>query len=188
MDYNHVMIDLETLGLEPGCAVLSIGLVHFNTTEHGVEQFEEILKRSRHWAIDIGTLMSPYTIDPVTRRWHEEDASRAKHLGDLEKMAMDAGVALEEITKEVRGYFVWGNSPSFDCNILRNLLFREKIHTNPWPFWAERDVRTALDMGGVDKKKIVVSGFIAHHADHDAAFQVHCVQQAYKNCTNGIGY
>src|ERR1700753_1032031 len=35
----HVMLDLETLGKEPGCVILSIGAIAFNPTET-LTQFE----------------------------------------------------------------------------------------------------------------------------------------------------
>ena len=66
---------------------------------------------------------------------------------------------------------VWGNGATFDCTILRNTYQRHNIEC-PWAFWAERDLRTIVDVSGLNKWDVPKpDGFIAHHAEWDAKYQ-----------------
>ena len=71
-----------------------------------------------------------------------------------------------------------GNGATFDNVILRNLYARF-LRVFPLPFWADRDLRTAVDMGNVDTREIPFVG-IKHYSLDDALHQVKILKAAIK--------
>lgn len=176
--YQHISLDIETLGLEPGCVVLSIGMTPFNT--HYTEDFDTLLTRSQHWAIDRETT-NEYLVDLNTLAWHTKEPERAEHL----KFLATCGRSLFTVLREVQDFvskfsspFIWANSPQFDCSILKYVFNREKIDC-PWDFRQERDLRTALHIANIQKSNARPDTFKPHQADHDAAFQAMQIQRAF---------
>lgn len=125
------MVDIETLGLEPGCALLSVGAVKFDTDGLG-----ETFYRS----VDLGSCDDAgLHIDAGTLDWWlgQDDAVTG---------VLRGGDPLEEVLTDFVEWFpdgaeVWANSPSFDCEILK-ACFEAVGLSEPWAFRDERDVRT----------------------------------------------
>jgi hypothetical protein len=128
---DRVMVDIETLGLDPGAAILSIGAVEFDDDGLGREFYEEISLESCQ---DAGL-----TIDAGTLEWwlsQDDDVSDILRGGD----------PLVGVLMSFREWFpdgaeVWANSPSFDCEHLE-AAFDAVGMDEPWEFRDERDVRT----------------------------------------------
>lgn len=128
---ERVMVDIETLGIEPGSAILSIGAVEFAPGGLGDEFYREISLESCQDAglhIDAGTL----------EWWLNQD--------DAVTGILTGGDPLEDVLGSFWCWFpdgaeVWANSPSFDCEMLE-AAFDGVGMTEPWEFHDERDVRT----------------------------------------------
>lgn len=176
--YEHVSLDIETLGLEPGCVILSIGLTPFNIG--GIDEFFTLLGRTKHWAISRETT-DHYRVDQDTLAWHLNNRQRASMLDYYDQIARPLVEVLEQVVENIDpAGFVWANSPSFDCSILKHVLNREKVSI-PWHFSRELDLRTALYVANINKQKIKPAGFVPHRADHDAAYQAHLIQMCCHN-------
>lgn len=129
---ERAMIDIETLGTEPGCVIVSIGAVRFDL-EHGVTDslFVSVDPESCQalgMEIDAGTLAW----------WLGQPAEAREQLtgGD------DLEIALRELRAFVDGAEeVWANSPSFDLAILDEAFDAVGL-SSPWEFWEQRDYRT----------------------------------------------
>lgn len=129
---ERVMVDIETLGLETGAAILSIGAVKFTEDGLGDEFYEEVSLASCQEA--------GLEIDAETLEWwlDQDDAVTG---------ILTGGRRLEDVLGDFYGWFpndgaeVWANSPSFDCEHLEN-AFDTIGMTEPWEFRDERDVRT----------------------------------------------
>jgi len=67
---DRVMIDIETLGTEPGCAILSIGAVHFTAAGRGETLYRNIDRASCE---DAGL-----EIDEETVKWWSEQDEAAQ--------------------------------------------------------------------------------------------------------------
>lgn len=150
-----ISIDLETLGKGPDAVILAIGIadshgVAFSATPSVAEQ------------VALGR-----TIEDDTLHWwfQQSDAARGALVRKPE--------SLDTVRQVVRDYFrraaeeyeefrVWGNSPSFDCEILGHFL-----GDKPWPYWQERDVRTAREI--LDDR---TQPRVAHSALSDAEAQL----------------
>lgn len=131
------MIDLETLGLDPGCTILSLGAAEFD--EDGVVEtfYRNISLRSCDEAgleIDAGTL----------EWWLGQDETVQDQLG--------GGEELLEVLRDFSRFYdgadeIWGNSPSFDCEIL-SAAYDAVQYPVPWGFRDERCFRTLKNMPG----------------------------------------
>lgn len=194
------MIDIETLGVRPTSLILSIGVTVFDRKEE--QSFDELLQQqTNYWVIkqplvyscifdgqmDTFKLLhgSHFTFDKSTFDWwtekHREGLINLFAASESEGVGLvDALNNLNKVIISQRINKVWGNSPSFDCVILRNAFAVTEAGAGEpaWPFWDERDLRTLLDEKKVNKGNFVQSSFIPHRADHDAAFQARLVQHA----------
>jgi hypothetical protein len=130
-DIDRVMIDIETLGLDPGAAILSIAAVRFD---------EEGLGESFGRSVSLATCQEAgLTIDAETLEWWLEQDTAAK-------MILTGGVSLSEALLEFDDFYgdadeIWANSPSFDCELLER-AYAAVGETEPWAFHEERCYRT----------------------------------------------
>jgi hypothetical protein len=169
-----VMLDLETLGTMPGCVILSIGAVAFDSTAiHAT--FEALLDpRSCQRA--------GLTIDADTVMWWlgQEEAARAAL---IRGSTMSLNAALTEFTSWLnpgeRTIRLWSKGPSFDATVLR-AAYRAADLVVPWDFRQERCVRTILDLTGVDGGDYREMGEPRHQALSDALAQTRAVQEALR--------
>jgi len=153
---NRYMIDIETIGLEPGAAIISIGAVKFDRTGLGRSFFRSINPQSCQAAgleIEAGTL----------EWWLDQDETARKQLR--------GGDDLEAVLDDFRDWLldcdeVWANSPSFDCEML-DIAFDAVGLEEPWSFQDERDYRTLTSLVDVD---VQLDG-TDHHALDDAKHQ-----------------
>lgn len=156
-DKERVMLDIETLGLEPGVAILSIGAVKFDRGGAG-ETFDRSISLSSCQEAGL-------TIDAGTLEWwlDQEDAARE---------VLTGGDRLGRVLGEFRMFYgdaeeIWAYSPQFDCSILSH-AYESFDEVPPWTYKDERDCRTLaalpvwpdLEQGGVE-----------HNALDDAIYQ-----------------
>lgn len=173
MPLNNVMLDLETWGTRPGCAIRSVGAVTFDPygTSTGDEFYLNI--------DDASCASAKLHKDPDTVRWWSQQSREAQDslLRDpvpLRKVA----VAFCGWWRKSRGIFLWGQGANFD-GVLWEHALRAVDHAPPWRFYDTRDTRTAYDMGQFDSRTIKRRGTY-HNALDDAKHQVACVQAAYR--------
>lgn len=156
---DRVMVDIETLGLEPGAAILSIGAVRFGAGQLG-ETFEETISLTS--CQDAGL-----SIDADTLEWWLDQDEDAQHV-------LTGGEPLADVLEAFRTWYIgadeiWANSPSFDCEMLECAFDAVGLET-PWMFYDERCYRTLqslpvapdIDHDGVE-----------HDALDDAEHQAH---------------
>ena len=156
-DVDRVMLDIETMGLEPGSAILSIGACRFDAHGIGETYYDEI---------DIDScLEAGLEIDNDTREWWSDQPEQLVPDGDK-----PIGVSLVSFSQWLRSETfdeIWANSPSFDLAILET-AYELTDYQVPWKFYETRDVRTVrslpcaveLEMDGRE-----------HHALDDAVHQ-----------------
>jgi hypothetical protein len=147
----HIMIDLETLGLDPATApIIQIAAVAFNL---GVDHVA--LTPLFTAPIDARScLMAPFNrrLDPETVTWWAktdpalfiEIMENPVRLG-LQRALVELGNWMSSI--EVEG--VWGNGPTFDISILET-CYKQADIAIPWSYRVIRDVRTMAMIAGED--------------------------------------
>lgn len=178
-DFNmttHAMIDIETLGTEPGCVVLSVGAVKFDPFN------SETPHAPMLWKLDIDSQSNKGRIirDDTIEWWGKQDA----HVQEA-AFSIDDRVTVEDFMKELNKWVngvekIWCQGPQFDMVILENLYEQYEHHHN-WAFWQIMDCRTIFNMLPVDPRKAIQENL--HDALADAHWQAVCVQQTYKHFT-----
>jgi len=173
MKLRHVMIDLETMGLRPNAAIVSIGAVIFDP-RYG--------KKADGFYTELAWRQQCRNIDSGTKEWWGKQNPKAKK-------ALSGTAELGEQLEELAFWLpndckVWGNGPTFDISILEDAYIQHDIEI-PWKFWNVRDCRTIKDLyesarGGFDKK----SGGTLHNALDDAQYQADYVIEMWNKILN----
>jgi exodeoxyribonuclease VIII len=181
MAERHVMIDLETLGRRPGCAIASIGAMDFDPA--GGDDF---IAGEFYRAIDWQN--SGLALEPDTVSWWLGQPAEAR----IELCAPAEGLwALNPALWGLIGYLdrhcdkdlvLWCQGASFDFPILGAAYDHCGI-ARPWEYWQERDARTIIKLADLPKWERAEAD--KHHALRDAAHQVRCVQVALKALRGG---
>lgn len=154
---RHLMVDIETLGTEPGCAILSVGSVQFTLADGLGYQFHERVD-------PVSCEEAGLSLDADTVQWWatQENVSDVLAGGDdLEPVLTEFARGAEECD------VVWANSPSFDLAILQAAGEAVGVEM-PWAFYEERDFRTLKNLP--DAVEVEHEG-TEHDALDDAIYQ-----------------
>lgn len=120
-DLTHIMIDLETLGTVPGCAILSVGAVVFHPLEGtlGAEFYSVVSKAD--------ALENFMSVDPETVKWwHGQSDEARKVLRDAEhpdapgiaKVCENLNAWMAALAQKPK-IRLYGNGADFDNPLLR---------------------------------------------------------------------
>lgn len=174
MPKKHIMVDLETMGLQPNAAIVSIGAVHFDKASTYSEFYTPVSLKS---CMDAGLTQDQSTVDwwmkqSVVARmaWQREDAP------SLMEALTQFTVWLRSIGSD-REICPWGNGSDFD-NVLMVSAHRALDVDPPWKFWNHHCHRTMKNMFPV--ADILRQG-THHNALDDAKHQVAVLQRILFN-------
>lgn len=139
----HCMLDLETVGLRPGCAILSIGAVLFDV-ENGVRSVDGTFKCN---VTRESCAEARLSFDPKTEEWWDAQSNEAKAaLYDPEPVhlltALDDFVRFYEKSGVTT---LWSHGAATDVPWLEAAFHACNI-TPPWNYRAPRDTRTLYDL------------------------------------------
>jgi len=130
-DTDRVMVDIETLGLDPGTSIISIGAVRFGVDGLGEEFYRTINLTSNE---EVGM-----EIDADTLEWwlNQDDSVTG---------VLSGGDRLGKVLPAFKMWYddadeIWAYSPSFDCAHL-SYAYDAVGMTAPWTYQDERDCRT----------------------------------------------
>jgi 3' exoribonuclease, RNase T-like len=136
---THVMLDLETYGVAPGCPVLSIGAVMFNG---GVQMLP---KYAFYGVAKVD--QSAYGLVPeeaTVKWWEQRDAKAREVLTD--PLAVDLPILLGNFCAWLPAdALVWGNGADFDQPILAYAI-RAAGGVVPWKPYNGRCYRTLKNL------------------------------------------
>jgi DNA polymerase III epsilon subunit-like protein len=170
-----VMLDLETLGTAPGCAIISIGACVFDTDGP---------RDTFHRVINVHSCrLAGLAVDEGTVKWWQDQTEDAR--GQTYDVAMavsggtDLGPALHEFEAwlaplELRkGIAIWGNGADFDQPILAAAYRACGYRSPPWRPYSARCYRTLKNMM---PSVIPIRDGVHHNALDDAKTQaIHAV-------------
>jgi hypothetical protein len=194
---NHVMLDLETLGVGQDACVLSIGAVRFNpvagtigdefympicdregrielsTVKWWSEQNPEIFKQALEHAND--PMESPaVAVDAFSHFCN----SYVELHGD--PTDVDDGTRIYAARQ--RAEFLWSNAPTFDESILRAVYARRSINGKfPIHFRGSRCFRTVVALAVERGFAIPTYPKNGHNALADAKYQAETLILAYRH-------
>lgn len=181
-NFNHVMIDLETMGNDSYSSIVSIGAVNFDikTGETGKEFYIDVSFQS---CIEFGLGINASTI----LWWLGQNEEARQKLINGQKNASNLPTALEKLSDFIemcggKDVQVWGNSARFDMGLLQNAYQKAKM-TYPWDFRKERCVRTLLALKPEAKTAVANVG-VAHDPVDDCLFQIRYCTEVWKSLDN----
>lgn len=160
---KNLMVDLETLGLRPGCTILSIGAVWFDHTGLG-EPFHVVISRNscgEHGLYE----------DAETLAWwaRQSDAAKATfHEATSGGFALPAALQdFQDFVKQKTSVKVWGNGADFDNPIL-SAAYHAASMKQAWTAYNGRCYRTLKNLFPQVKME---RGGTHHNALDDAVSQ-----------------
>ncbi len=183
MKYTDLMIDIETLGRTPGCAVIQIAAVPFNINTG--QTSSNVFKMSIN--LD-GQLKSGkgFTYCPNTYKWwQKENAKLFRELSKSNNHYVTVGSEFQKYfrnLKDSQNIRIWGNSNRFDLGIIEG-WYQKSIGPKFQPFWntwLERDVRTLSSLKPSIKANLKFIG-TKHNAIDDCKHQIKYCYQTVKS-------
>ena len=168
------MIDIETLGTEPDCVVLSVGACKFDPFSNAEPHAKTLWRPSADEQMDKGRSV----LDSTLEWWSKQP----EHIRD-QAFSEDGRIPLQHFFEDLNKFLVgvdkiWCQGPQFDMVILENLFKQFNHHTN-WAYWQVQDCRTVFNMMPVDPRKAIQQDL--HSAEEDAFWQAVCVQQSFQH-------
>jgi len=162
MQDTHVMIDIETLGLEEDAVIVSIGATVFNM--QGI--IDEL-------HIKVGLDQKDRSIMASTVAWwmqQSKEAIDSTFKGDR-ALLPDSIATLGNFINEFSPTLVWSNG-SMDINVLTHAYKQYCLGVTPWAYYQVADYRTirsVLDKDGSLGREVPPT--IRHNALEDAKWQ-----------------
>jgi hypothetical protein len=181
-----IMLDLETLGLHPGCVVMSIGAIKFEPLGELPEIItidnEPTVPDGFYEVIDIDDCVAHgLTIDPETKLWWQaQDGEVRDHLFS------GNGLPLAEVATRFNEWYpdpqetVWANGASFDQPIWQTACLAANSSV-PWNYRRVRDCRTVFDLSFGEDYSLYRNGpYPRHHALFDCYRQIGMIQACFR--------
>lgn len=178
-----MMIDIETLGIKPGSAIMSIGASMFDACGDAAsvirspDKFYSVLN-----SFDLQT--TGFKIEPETLKWW-----RSQPIWEaLSDEIRDSNVTVKQGCEDFRTFInkyqpdkIWANSPNFDIEMLRKMFDKVKVEF-PVAYQQEMDYRTVMELAYPTRDqrpgREMSSWFPEHHALGDAMEQSVQMQNA----------
>ena len=180
------MIDIETLGVESTCVVLSAAIVYFDPEEE--QNFDDLVNKALVVKFDAKDQINTFnrTITKSTLEWWNRQSDKVRKISFDPNAEVE--ISVREGLEQIRGYMaqfpnhdkstVWARG-SLDQLAIDSLARAAK--TDPIaPFWVWRDVRTAIDCltgsttgyAAVANEGFVLDNVVKHNPAHDCAYDV----------------
>lgn len=142
---KNIMVDLETLGTVPGCAILSIGAVEFGPDGVGEQAFYKVLNKASCMEVFL-------SVSRATEEWWKQQGPEARevldHANDPQKSVPIVN-GLQMFNDYLRGFgedvLLWGNGADFDNAILQ-VAYSVCSVTPAWKFYNNRCYRTLKNL------------------------------------------
>lgn len=166
----NFMIDIETIGTKPGCAILSIAAVPFGSeSEFAEELYIKIAKESN---AEVGLIA-----DPVTLSWwaKQKPEAYAEAFGGTTHIR-EAMQSLHQHLKPYDKIRVWGNGASFDAPILE-AAFAACGMREPWKYYDSMCYRT---MKNLFPQVPILRNGLHHNALDDARSQADHLRRIFQ--------
>lgn len=182
----NVMLDLETMSLNPAAAIIAIGAVKFDPlAEPGTLLDEPGVDNAFRINVDLESAMQMgLRVDAATIEWwmHQSDAARKGML--LEAKPLEVALAEFHAWYGTDSLPTWCNGTDFDLVVMKTAYMVGGWGTTPWKYSDARDYRTI--------RKVFESWFpgvqydppvLAHDAFYDALAQATHLQKLMRALT-----
>lgn len=181
--YQDVMVDIETLGQGPGCKILSIGAVAFNSDAKTIgPEFYQVFNTMNQGSYGLKT-------EKETVEWWAKQSEEARK---VITQAEEGGEPLRDGLLKFSGWLsqfdrkrlcIWGNGADFDNAILQYVYKVVPVEV-PWDFWNNRCFRT-LSREFEDYCPKPDRKNVYHNALDDARYQAQWANEILNRITYG---
>lgn len=167
-----VMLDIETLGTNPDCVILTVGMIKFDPTNPDKEPDNGL-----YFRLDVDAqLAMGRSVDESTLEWWNKQSADVRD----EAMGDDNRVELSTFARELNKFVVgaselWAQGATFDYVVLADLYKQLGIPV-PWHYYQLRDSRTLFKVLGEPRASDRAA---QHNALADCYFQAKGVQECY---------
>lgn len=171
----HCMLDLETWGTVPGCAVRSIGAVAFDPSSGYIHESSFYANITTQSCVDVGL-----KINPSTAEWWVGQSAEARAALEHDQMTLErAAFMFCEWYTSLGPEAIWSHGLTFDVPVWEAAC-RAICVLYPWGYRDGRDTRTLFSLvSGFRTDSIPFEG-VQHNALADARHQARLVQRAYQ--------
>lgn len=175
----HIMLDLETLGVGPDAAIISIGATRFDIDQ-------ESTCNGFYEKIDLTSALKHGSFAPSTIQWWMQQSDAAR------QSAFSGGKPLEQALSAFNHYVtpygsllegVWGNGATFDNVVIRS-AFRSCGINPAWSFRLDRCYRTVINLIPKHLQPEFIRSGVSHNALDDAITQALHLQKCWKLLSN----
>lgn len=153
-----IMIDLETLSVDPNATVIEVCAIYFDLHDTGTETFHSFVKGDDgdisedtiRFHMTNGTVIGKGTVAPVVAK------------------------KLHAFLSRNRDQHIYCKGASFDFPILKNFFKRHGLSC-PWDFRNEVCLRTVIRLAGYDTRRFRDEGIVnpkPHQALSDCIYQI----------------
>jgi len=179
---NHVMIDIETLGTQPGSVILSIGACYFGLPEGTPEASTFYTNISIDSCLKHGLTVMGDTI----YWWLKQPKEAQEALFDPRPLGLAEALSAFRrwLPQDSAKFYVWSYGSDFDLTLLA-VAYSRLGQMPPWRYKHVRDARTIYWLApgheqAVPQERPGESQSVKHHALNDAVRQALRVQAAYR--------
>lgn len=181
---DHYSIDLETLANRFDSAILSIGVVQFDpsTGKLGGEFYKEI---------EIDSAIKSGHVNGSTLAWWMEQGEKARRIFGKSNEKVGLATALDALATWLRSQpaqpKVWGNGSSFDITILEHAYVKGGVGLAvPWNYVNVRDMRTIVEVSGLDRGAWPKRIGVHHNALDDARYQAQVISACWQKIHGAV--
>lgn len=176
---TQIMVDIETMDIEPSAAILSIGAVAFD--KRVISTKAELKENSFYTNISIesnqkvGRTMSASTIE----WWLKQSKAAQQSLFEDPILPLKTALIKYRMWCEKQNADrYYANDPDFDIVVLNNAL-KQIGDSSPFAYHMHRSLRTTIEDAYPDDPMPNLDPGIAHNALDDAVKQAMMVQHCY---------
>lgn len=178
-----VMLDIETFGNTSTAAIVQVAAVLFDrNTGKEIDSFKAEVDPVS--SVDAGMTMDAQTV----MWWLQQSKPAQKSItkqprGSIREVLTNFNTFISRHEPNPRNVIVWCHA-TFDFPIMENAYKLLNINS-PWHYRSARDLRTLVDLGGVDVYNDYANNGTAHDALDDCRFQVKYTYDCLKK-TQGV--
>jgi hypothetical protein len=186
---QHIMIDIETLGVNENAVITSIAAVSFKIDYITYEVTSIGVSPNKRFEANLELSQPDRFIDQSTFIWwqNQPEEARNKWFKATNKQSLnDALEALMSFIHELgnpKEMYFWARGVNFDYSIL-NHAFKQVGLIAPWRYSQLMDVRTLDALLPKDFIKTLPTIGTAHNAIDDCYFQIEYIAQALNHLHN----
>lgn len=170
---KQIMLDLETMGTKPGCAIVSIGAIRFDLDTGAIDS------KPFYGAVSLKSCMAAGLMPEAdtVMWWLRQSEQARKKLYDDEVVwhIHDMLVSFQAFCSSDDA--IWGNSAAFDCGILEAAYNKLNLKV-PWHHYNERCYRTVKSLFPLNHPKKDASR--SHDPIYDCQYQISVLLKIWK--------